>query len=40
MLLIIQKIYQLFNKFEVLIVIAIPKFDKVPNLTEDLVSIL
>ena len=34
MLLIIKKIYQLFNKFEILVVIAIPKFDKVPNLTK------
>ena len=36
MLLFILKIYHLFNIFEILVVIAIPKFDKVPNLTKDL----
>ena len=36
MLLFILKIYHLCNIFEILVVIAIPKFDKVPNLTKDL----
>ena len=34
MSLFILKIYNLFNKFEIIVDIAIPKFDKVPNLTQ------
>ena len=40
MLLFILKMYNLINKFEILVFIAIPKFDKVPNLTKDLKEIL
>ena len=34
MLLFILKICNFYNKFEILVVIAIPKFDKVPYLTK------
>ena len=34
LLLLILKIYHLFNKFEIFVVIAIPKFAKVHNLTK------
>ena len=40
MLLFILKIYHLFNKFKILVVIAIPKFGKVPSLRKVLQEML